>query len=295
MAIPCHDSDRNLFAGATRISLGNGKTAKFWFSAWLFGEAPKDIAPRIFASSSRKDQTVFSALQNGRWVQDINLRTGLSTLHIEQFVRLWSKINQIHLIQDNPDQITWKQSQNGTYSSKSAYALHFLGSIPTNFKPLIWQTQAPPKGKLFAWLAIQNKLWTADRLDARGWPNQRYCPLCRHTPESALHLFAQCRFSGRIWKLFADWTGIDSLQPSTWPPCWSILDWWINVAKVTGPLRQIRTTTLILISWELWKERNARIFNNSATAPLDLLAKIKEEGRAWFLAGAKSLEFFGSL
>lgn len=86
MEIPCHDSDRNLFAAATRISLGDGKTTKFWFSAWLFGEAPKDIAPLIFASSFRKKQTVFLALQNGRWVQDINLTTGFSVPHIEQFV-----------------------------------------------------------------------------------------------------------------------------------------------------------------------------------------------------------------
>lgn len=40
------------------------------------------------------------------------------------------------------------------------------------------------------------------------------------------------------------------------------------------------------------EERNARIFNNRAVAPLDLLATIKEEGRTWFLAGAKCLEFF---
>ena len=140
MEIPCHDSDRNLFAAATRISLGDGKTAKFWFSAWLAGVAPKDIAPKIFASSFRKYQTVFSALQNGRWVQDIDLRTGFTALHIEQFVILWTKINQIHLTQGISDEIAWKLSQNGSYSSRSAYALFFLGSIATNFKQLIWQS-----------------------------------------------------------------------------------------------------------------------------------------------------------
>lgn len=110
MEIPCLDSDRNLFAAATRIHLGDGKMAKFWLSAWLFGEAPKDLAPLIFASSTRKHQTIFAALQNGRWVQDINLSTGFSVLHIDQFVRLWTKINQVHLTQDTPDEIFWKQS-----------------------------------------------------------------------------------------------------------------------------------------------------------------------------------------
>ena len=168
MEIPVQDADRNLFAAATRITLGDGKTAKFWLSAWLFGEAPKDVAPCIFASSVRKNRTVSSALQNGRWVQDINLTAGFSALHFAQFVRLWTKINQIQLNQGTPDEIYWKLSQNGSYSSRSAYALHFLGSTATNFKTLIWRSQAPPKGKLFAWLAIQNKLWTSDRLAVRG-------------------------------------------------------------------------------------------------------------------------------
>ena len=106
MEIPCDDSDRNLFAAATRITLGDGKMTKFWFSAWLFGEAPKDIAPKIFASSKRKKQSVFSALQNGRWVQDINQSSGFSVDHIKQFVRLWTKIDQVQLIQGTLDEIS---------------------------------------------------------------------------------------------------------------------------------------------------------------------------------------------
>lgn len=31
---PCDDGDRSLFTAATRISLGDGQTAQFWYSAW---------------------------------------------------------------------------------------------------------------------------------------------------------------------------------------------------------------------------------------------------------------------
>lgn len=44
---------------------------------------------------------------------------------------------------------------------------------------------------------------------------------------------------------------------------------------------------VILISWELWCERNARIFRNKGQPPMIVLAKIKEEAATW--VGATSL------
>ena len=41
---------------------------------------------------------------------------------------------------------------------------------------LVWRNWAPPKCKFFAWLVLQNRIWTADRLVKRGWPNQGTCP-----------------------------------------------------------------------------------------------------------------------
>jgi hypothetical protein len=46
---------------------------------------------------------------------------------------------------------------------------------------------------------------------------------------------------------------------------------------------------LMLVSWEIWKERNARTFNNMSTMPTIIYDKIKLEARTWVLAGAKQL------
>jgi hypothetical protein len=45
----------------------------------------------------------------------------------------------------------------------------------------------------------------------------------------------------------------------------------------------------MLVTWELWKEWNARTFNNVSTMPTIIYDKIKLEARNWILAGAKYL------
>lgn len=62
-----------------------------------------------------------------------------------------------------------------------------------------------PKYKFYAWLVIQNRVWTSDRLVARGWPNNGACPLYRTTNESASHLLVHCRYTRRIWSMTATW------------------------------------------------------------------------------------------
>ena len=46
---------------------------------------------------------------------------------------------------------------------------------------------------------------------------------------------------------------------------------------------------LMLVSWELWNERNARTFKLVSTMPIVVFERIKLEARNWALAGAKHL------
>jgi hypothetical protein len=40
------------------IKLGDRKKAKFWQDKWLYGDAPKDIAPYLFALAHFKQRTM---------------------------------------------------------------------------------------------------------------------------------------------------------------------------------------------------------------------------------------------
>ena len=127
---------------------------------------------------------------------------------------------------------------------------------------IIWKTWAPPKCKTFAWLVMQNRIWTSDRLQRRGWPNHGNCPLCNQVQESAAHLLFKCRFSSRIWTNILSWSGFHGIYPSQWTNFDDVKEWWSHIALGTDRARKAMAFLLMLVTWEIWKERNARIFQN---------------------------------
>lgn len=46
---------------------------------------------------------------------------------------------------------------------------------------------------------------------------------------------------------------------------------------------------VLLVSWELWNERNRRTFDNSGRMPTQVLALIRDEVDSWITAGYRSL------
>lgn len=64
--------------------------------------------------------------------------------------------------------------------------------FPQRRNKVIWKAWVPPKVKFSAWLAIQNRVWTADQLERRGWQNCGLCTLCMREYESAALLFFKC-------------------------------------------------------------------------------------------------------
>lgn len=185
------------------------------------------------------------------------------------------------------DEIRWKLTNNGEYTAKSAYKLQFLGTITSRMEKTIWKAWAPPKTIFFAWLANQNRVWTADRLAARGWPNYGPCPLCKQSTETVAHLFVHCHLTRRVWDLVMGWLGLYFIDTHDWAHL-SFNNWWLRMAS-TSPSRKAVSTLTLLITWEVWKERNAHVFNNKSTPPLVILENIKTETRLWVLAGARCL------
>jgi hypothetical protein len=104
-----------------------------------------------------------------------------------EFAMLWEMVQEIRFT-DRRDELRWRWTSNGEYSSKSAYRAQLHGSFCQFDADTVWKAHTQSKHKSFAWLLIQSKILTMDKLQARNWPCNLVCPLCKNSPETAEHI-----------------------------------------------------------------------------------------------------------
>uniref|UniRef100_A0A0E0QK06 DUF1618 domain-containing protein n=1 Tax=Oryza rufipogon TaxID=4529 RepID=A0A0E0QK06_ORYRU len=71
---------------------------------------------------------------------------------------------------------------------------------------------------------------------------------------------------GRIWSLVAIWTGYQQLEPTEWEEARSVQYWWESLANTRGVPKKGLRSLILLVVWEIWKERNRRIFDHKEAA-----------------------------
>ena len=132
--VPCNALDRQLFRCSTSVTIGDGKRALFWDSAWFHGHAPRDVAPNLYKLAWRKRLTVRDEVDNQTWTRGLWRMSNAA--EIAEFIVLWEAVQDIHF-SDTPDEIVWKWTANGKYTSASAYVIQFAGecalSTPLQF------------------------------------------------------------------------------------------------------------------------------------------------------------------
>jgi hypothetical protein len=79
--------------------------------------------------------------------------------------------------------------------------------------------------------------------------------------ETGLHLSLSCPFARPVWAQVLSWENYDLQLPQQ--DLASIGTWWEEIAsKVPKQERRRFNGVFIYIVWNLWKERNRRIFEN---------------------------------
>jgi hypothetical protein len=120
----------------------------------------------------------------------------------------------------------WKWSPDGKYAASSTYRAFFAGSTSLLGARELCLTKAPPKVKLFFWLALHRRLWTAGRRKRHGLQDLAECNLCAQEPESCGHLFIGCVFTRTLWNMVLYPLGLQMLAPVAGDH--DLAEWWLG-------------------------------------------------------------------
>jgi hypothetical protein len=84
--------------------------------------------------------------------------------------------------------------------------------------------------------------------------------------ETTHHLLASCRYRCWVWDLVAQLSGLLELKPTEWRYNVALLQWWRNITTTPNILSKAVHTVTLLVMWEIWKERNDRVFHLRETS-----------------------------
>ena len=279
-----------MFQASIFVELGNGQKALFWSDRWLQGKSLIDIAPCLYNAvnnTARKKRTVAQALQGDQWIGDI--AGALTVQVILEYLKVWDLTREIVLAEERDDRICWKWTQDGSFSTSSAYRAFFIGQHPTEGAPILRKARAPAKCKFFIWLVIHDRCWTADRCRRHGLQDDDSCALCAQLPETINHLLIGCSFSREVWFRVLLGVGWVSIAPTIHTV--SLVAWWTDVRKrIQKDDRRGFDSLVALVCWLLWKERNGRTFDRRARTTQEMNDVVVEELAAWLRAGFKHLQ-----
>ena len=150
------------------------------------------------------------------------------------------------------------------------------------YADMAWKSRALRQCRFFAWLAGRNRCWTSDRLARRGLPHQAACPFCYQEEETINHVLLTCVFSRIVWATIFVALGTPSWIPTAQD---SLVEWAVDKRGSNNVSTKDLRTIFALTWWELWKHRNAIVFEGAHPLVEQLLRKVCSEGSIWSSTG----------
>ena len=109
-------------------------------------------------------------------------------------------------------------------------------------------------------------------------PHQDNCILCNVPLESGIHLCLMCPFAQETWSRVATWENFSNLQPAIQNNTDTLIQWWEStLPSIPKERRREFNGMAIYIMWNLWNERNRRIFDNKYSTALQVAGRAKED------------------
>jgi ribonuclease HI len=179
------------------------------------------------------------------------------------------------------DTYVWQHTADGSYSVKSAYT-HCMTlaanmsntAVPDQNWNIIWKQKVPPKVRSFLWRAAHTCLPTRSGLIQKGVSCTDTCVHCDVLAETHTHLFFVCPKAVSCWELLQLDTIIRDLLPTSY-------DFSTLLFDLFDRLTTEQQSMVSMILWSLWKNRNAKLWENSDSAPTFIVQSARDSLNEW--------------
>ncbi|CAA0808310.1 Polynucleotidyl transferase- ribonuclease H-like superfamily protein [Striga hermonthica] len=236
-----------------RWSLGNGEKCRFWLDPWLGSIGPLIHLVSHQPSVSNIQAPVAEFIDDiGNWKWD-SFHGYLPSTVVMRIARTFPPRPTA-----GPDRIMWAPSQNGQFSTSTAYQALNPSDRPPE-APLwksIWRVQAPQRVRTFLWLAAKERLLTNEDRVRRHISGSDLCEECGEK-ETVLHVLRDCKCTKSLWKQLIPAGQLDDffLLP---------LQQWLRRNLLMAKLGTVLDwgSLFAFTLWSSWHCRNNRIFNN---------------------------------
>ncbi|XP_016204110.1 uncharacterized protein LOC107644693 [Arachis ipaensis] len=218
------------------MEVGDGRRTRFWEDVWIMGGSLKDRYPRLFSVSNQRGSVIGDCgFWDGlTWIWNFQWRRELFQWELELVNQLHNTLRIVKLALGREDRVVWKYDKKGIFSTNSFVQMLQVEMAPEdissyNFTRSIWKGLVPPRVELFVWFGLIGRVNTKERL-------RRFGVWCAWIS----HVGLQWIYPGTVKEHFQSWTE----------------------ASINKEERKSLMVCFCAIMWNIWLERNRRIFQN---------------------------------
>eukprot|EP00253_Pinus_taeda_P020669 PITA_20669 len=257
---------RDLIPKHSFWELKDGGTARFWADSWQQLPSLAHTIQDIPKHHIHSQETVNQFWKDNPESDHRTWREALEIIPNSPAAVQRSLANELQkrriLKENDQDKLRWGYEEKGTYTTKEAYLITLKDHLTKDkLWEKIWNPPIWPKISTFLWLLSHNRVLTWDNLRKRKFEGPSICLNCKQEEETAVHLMQLCPFSRKIWEKV---TFRCQKEGRELGHVNNTLRKWPQQPYQSNILNTLWQILPGIVMWNLWKERNRRIFKNQS-------------------------------
>jgi hypothetical protein len=188
-----------LYRDLTVVTIGDGRHTSFWLDSWVGSKPLSTQFPALFSLVQHTNVIVAESFSKNGW--QLRFYHFTSQRAERELAELLNLIGEITL-NEEPDVRSMRFGPYKSFSVKACYFAMNYGGVTVLGNIEIWNSLAPKKCKIFAWLALHNRINTKEWMTRKGITSDSACPFGCQTDENLTHLLFACPHSYIIWQRF---------------------------------------------------------------------------------------------